>query len=399
MNNNGRGYRNGRTNGANGYDASAEQKFTLIPFDKISMSTRRAYLIKGIVPREGLVVLWGPPKCGKSFLTLDMVMHVALGWEYRGRRVAAGTVVYVACEGEQGLSARIEAFRQDKLQEASAPPFFLVTTRLDLARDAQQLVLDIGFQVASFLPEPTAESLYQNPVCIVIDTLNRSLAGSESKDEDMAAYVQGADYLRSQFNCAVILIHHCGINDARPRGHSSLTGAADAQIKVVRDQAGQVVLTVEWMKDGPEGDTLISKLRIMDLGFDEDGEAVTSCVIEGGEPIPAEPRGPKLKPDEQIALEKLHDCLAREGAISTGSHFPPNAYTVTTAAWQQACKSSEIMDLSHSAGRMAWKRLKDKLQAIGKIGIYDGHVWAIRKYPSKSKGLDAASDSQDLSWN
>jgi len=27
------------------------------------------------------------------------------------------------------------------------------------------------------------------------------------------------------------VIHHCGINGDRPRGHTSLTGAADAQIQ------------------------------------------------------------------------------------------------------------------------------------------------------------------------
>src|SRR5438067_3722679 len=76
--------------------AEAGLRFKLVPFDRITLETTRAYIVKGIIPREGLVVVWGPPKCGKSFWVFDLVMHAALDWPYRGRRVQAGPIVYVA---------------------------------------------------------------------------------------------------------------------------------------------------------------------------------------------------------------------------------------------------------------------------------------------------------------
>ena len=76
-----------------------EPRIRLVPFEKIMPGTESAYLIKGLIPRVGLTVVWGPPKSGKSFWTFDVVMHIALGWEYRDRRVKQGSVVYVACEG------------------------------------------------------------------------------------------------------------------------------------------------------------------------------------------------------------------------------------------------------------------------------------------------------------
>ena len=88
----------------------------LVPFYEIEVGTIGAYLVKGLIPREGLIVIWGPPKCGKSFWTFDLAMHVALGWTYRGRRIVRGPVVYVACEGAHGFKARIAAFRQRHLQ-------------------------------------------------------------------------------------------------------------------------------------------------------------------------------------------------------------------------------------------------------------------------------------------
>ena len=137
-----------------------KRKFRPVRFKDIRLKTDRPYLVKGLLPREGLVVVWGPPKCGKSFWTYDLVMHVALGWEYRGRRVQQGSVVYVACEGERGLGARSEAFRSARLGADADPPFFLLTTRLDLVADAEELIADIRAEIGA-----------DRCAAIVIDTL------------------------------------------------------------------------------------------------------------------------------------------------------------------------------------------------------------------------------------
>ncbi|MCH8155246.1 MAG: AAA family ATPase [Proteobacteria bacterium] len=73
------------------------------------VATEPPYLLKGLIRRVGLTLVWGPQKSGTSFWTFDAVMHVALGWEYRERRVQPGPVVYIAAEGSTGLRARVEA--------------------------------------------------------------------------------------------------------------------------------------------------------------------------------------------------------------------------------------------------------------------------------------------------
>jgi hypothetical protein len=124
----------------------------LIPFNEIKLGTERRYLVKGIIPRVGLTVVWGPPKSGKSFWTFDLVMHVALAWQYRGRRVQSGPVVYCAFEGQSGLETRIEAFRQRFLSEdPGTVPFYLEPLTLDLVAHfvdffrgrAQQQLIDV----------------------------------------------------------------------------------------------------------------------------------------------------------------------------------------------------------------------------------------------------------------
>jgi hypothetical protein len=125
------------------------------------------------------------------------------------------------------------------------------------------------------------------PVVVVIDTLNRGLAGDENKGDDMAKFIRAADAIRAAFGSAVLIVHHCGIQGSRPRGHTSLSGADDAQIAIERDSAGNVMATVEHMKDGEAGAVIVSRLVPIRVGTDDDGEPIMSCVVVEAPAVPA----------------------------------------------------------------------------------------------------------------
>jgi AAA domain len=273
-------------------------RFPLVAFDDVLMSTAAFYLVKNLIPRDGLVVVWGPPKCGKSFWAFDLLMHVALGWEYRGLRVKGGPVVYCALEGGKGFTRRIEAYRRTYPKSKGAA-FHLMSTPLDLIHDHKALIASIRTQLPAGV----------KPVAVALDTLNRSLNGSESKDEDMAAYVRAADAIRAAFDCVVVIVHHCGVNSERPRGHTSLTGAADVQIATKRDLVDNIVATVEWAKDGLIGLEIVSRLVVVDLGVDEDGEAITSCVIEEVKDGAAKTAAKKPKGQRSEEVDKVSRAL------------------------------------------------------------------------------------------
>jgi hypothetical protein len=82
----------------------------------------------------------------------------------------------------------------------------------------------------------------------------------------MAAYIKAADATGAAFECAVIVIHHCGIDGTRPRGHISLTGAADVQISIKRDSTGNIVAEVEYAKDMPDG-AVIAPDNVRDVRY------------------------------------------------------------------------------------------------------------------------------------
>jgi AAA domain len=343
-------------------------RFRLVPFDRITIGSEPVYLVKGIIPRTGLVVAWGPPKCGKSFWTFDLVMHIALGWEYRGRRVRRGPVVYLALEGGKGFEARIEAFRQRFLPEDPDPvPFFLIADAISLVRDQADLIGCIRLQAAGSLP-----------AVVVIDTLNRSLAGSESDDKDMAAYIRAADAIRAAFDCAVIVVHHCGIDATRPRGHTSLTGAVDAQLAIKRDASDNVVMTVEWMKDGPEGEMIASRLEANEVGLDIDGDPITSCVVLPVETIEIRKAAPiRLTAQERRLFDILEKAVTEAGATVNGTaSIPRGMFAITREMAKNYCKTEGWWDgdKDHSS-RTLFNRQLNSLAGKRVIGLTAEHLW------------------------
>ena len=333
------------------------------------MGTASAHLVKNLIPREGLAVIYGPPKCGKSFWCFDLLMHVACGWDYRGLRVNGGPIVYCALEGVEGFKRRVEAFRR-AYSDAKGAPFYLMFAPLDLIRDHKPLIASIRTQLGGVYP-----------VAVAIDTLNRSLVGSESRDEDMSAYVRAADAIRAAFGCVVPVIHHCGHGAERPRGHSSLLGAADVLIAVKRDAADNIVATVETSKDGPLGLEVISRLAVIELGADDDGDPITSCVIEPvGESTrtAAKVAKPKLTNGAKTALRALHMAVGELGEVPPSNHVPEGQRTVTVKQWREHAFKIGISgsDDPHAKG-VAFNRAFDALVAAQRVGVWDIYAWPV----------------------
>jgi hypothetical protein len=349
---------------------SAPASIRLVPFNEIVLGRERRYLVKGLIPTPGLSVIWGPPKSGKSFWTFDLVMHVALGWEYRGRRVHQGAVVYCCFEGQSGIKARVEAFRQRFSPNLTKDvPFFLQSVTLDLVRDHAELIDAISTTLRE-----------TKPVTVVLDTLNRSLAGSESSDIDMSNYVRAADVIRDAFGCSVLVVHHCGINDSRPRGHTSLTGAADAQLSVKRDGRDNVFVTVEFLKDGAAGESIASRLEPVEVGADEDGEPITSClVVPSDASQTSSPKRAKLSKSAQIALKALQRAVIDAGEQSPASNnIPQDVHTVSVGLWRRYAYELGISGSDEErAKQAAFKRGAEALLAAEMVGAWGEHRWLI----------------------
>jgi hypothetical protein len=346
---------------------SIERRFRLKPFAEIKMTTAPNYLVKGIIPRGGLVVVWGPPKCGKSFWTFDLVMHIALGWSYRGRRVQQGAVVYLALEGGHGFRNRVEAWRRHHLNgHDEPPPFFLCDVPLDVVADHGKLIEAIKAQLGS-----------QMPAAVCIDTLNRGLVGDENKSDDMAKFIRAADAIREAFSCAVIVVHHCGVANNRPRGHTSLSGADDAQIAVDRADDGLVTVKVEHMKDGDASAPMACRLERVELGIDDDGEPITSCIVMPVEGVTASAStaASKLTASQRRFVDILNEAICD---VPAEHKTMMHGCTAVSREWLKMCCKKQGWFDSKATDANNRAKLSNMLNALaGKrvIGVSDHWAW------------------------
>jgi Bifunctional DNA primase/polymerase, N-terminal len=61
-------------------------RFKLTEWCDLRLDNELPYLVDEFLPSKGIVVVWGPPKCLKSFLMYSAMFHVAMGWDVRRQR-------------------------------------------------------------------------------------------------------------------------------------------------------------------------------------------------------------------------------------------------------------------------------------------------------------------------
>ena len=299
--------------GVGGEPQAGRDSLPLEWFEDITPVLSGQWLVKQLIPSAGIVVMYGHPGSGKTFLALDIAFHVALGAEWFGKRVMQGCVVYVGAEGLAGLRNRITAFRKDRGGDGAA--FALVPTPIDLqAPDA-----DVG-RLADAV-RATCQRYGFRPALIVVDTLSKTFGGGKENTDDMAGYVANCGRLASEFSCCVMPVHHRpkDAESEEPRGHGSLKGGADTVILVEAGATKKMRVTKQ--KDAEIGSAILFNLRSVALGFDEDGDEVTSCVVDPALVDLTPARNPqalaeaKLPDSAKIALEALDQVTALAGIM------------------------------------------------------------------------------------
>jgi hypothetical protein len=374
-------YQGNRGRKPNGVDNEWRQ-LELIRFADIQSRLDGRPLVKGFLEREQISNFYGDTGCGKTFLVLDLSLHVAAGFAWFGRKVEQGAVVYIAAEAGRSMINRVAAWRTKQGLDGKDIPFAAITSSVDLCHPASG---DLERLVAAI----QAEGL--GPISlVVIDTVSRVLAGgNENAPDDMGALVRSLDRLREELQCHIVVVHHTGKEAVRgPRGHSLLRAAVDTEIEVTRDApAGTSTATITKQRDGPTEGEVIFRLQPVSLGFDQDGEEVTSCVIEPlGQSQATRPRRrPKLSAKQKIALDMLYKALAEVGgAAPPDNRIPSTATVVDVDLWRRYFYAAVESDgASAEARKKAFQRVREALQALQPpiIGIWNEQVWLVEPLP------------------
>jgi ATP:corrinoid adenosyltransferase len=257
-------------------------RFKFMTTKELLSSPRVGWRVLDVIPKRGLIVMWGAPGSGKSFAAFDLAAHIAMGKRYQGKRVKKGLALIIAAEGD--LTARTMAY----IQENNIKGDELDNLRiLKYAVDMRDPHADMPDLMAA-ITEATKDS-GQELAMIVVDTLNRVMhGGNENSSEDMGAVISNAKRIEDAFQCAVMFVHHSGKDETKgSRGHSSLKGAMDAEISILRSDDIRT-FKIEKQKEGNDYYDLFNfRLKTIDLGpaniYDPDAELnerFSSCVIE-----------------------------------------------------------------------------------------------------------------------
>lgn len=331
-----------------------------------------SWLVKGLLVDGGFSAIYGPPGTSKTFVALDLALHVAHGRDWFGRRVAPGAVVYVSGEGASGMLLRMKAWRREK-GDGTRAPFALVPSSVNLFDDdsgADMLIDDVKAHAAA-LDVPLR--------LVVLDTLSRMIgSGDEDKARDINVVVQRAEKIQRETGAHVLIVHHSGKDrDRGMRGSNALLGAADAVIEVSRhEESGICEGKIVKVKDGSAVDPFKYTLRQSVLGTDEDGEDITSAIVDPTDASPGVTRGrPNLTNAEKIALEALDEALIDEGVVQPIASVPSGGRAVKVEAWRAHAYRRGIADGTEEARRKAFQRLRQSLQTKRIIGIEGEWAW------------------------
>lgn len=264
-----------------------------------ALSTQAEPLIKGILDRNAMSILYGESNTGKTFIAVDLAFHIAAELAWAKCKVRAGAVVYVAAEGGAGVYKRLAALREH-YPDVGDIPLFVIKFPIDLlhGKEHAQALVRLCQEAASEAGMPLE--------LVVIDTLSRAMSGGdENSSTDMGAMVKSFDAIREATGAHLMVIHHSGKDRARgARGHSLLRAATDTEIEIERGK-----LTVTKQRD-MEGDFHQPfELTNVTIGLDSDGAVVTSCVVRLLTKQEAAEVEVELTPTERRYLNRLEKHL------------------------------------------------------------------------------------------
>ena len=353
----------------------APDAFPFTMLDAVAASLKNQWIIKGLIPRAGLGVIYGAPGSGKTAVALDMMLHVAAGIPYRGRQVEQAPIVYVVLEGHGGAANRVVGARDHLKLAGKALRFALVAVSADFrSQDNTAKVAAVARKVAEGIEAPAT--------IIVLDTLQAALGpgGSDCDPRDVGALIEGLKAELTSHDMTAIAVHHSGKDATRgARGWSGLNAALDFEMEM---QAADDLrtLVVSKMRDGPDNqNTMCYRLNSWPLGQDEYGDPVETVVVEhladGGKGKSA-----KISVTARAALNKLWTMIKggqgwylqpdSDGTMMGNLHSAAGKMKVVgMGAWHNACVDEEPHISKAKQRRDRTVKFRAAVEALEEAGL------------------------------
>jgi hypothetical protein len=342
------------------------------------------WLVQGVIPQKSFVALYAPPASFKSFIALDIAECIATGRPFLGNQISKqGAVLYIAGEGHGGIGTRIKALKTHHSTPVGAPVYFLrrqVNLRSSKT-DLQDLVAAID----------DLKAIHEiNFELIIIDTLARAFGGgNENASEDMGAFITAAGAIQGRYECGLLVVHHAGKDATKGlRGHSSLLGAVDTELEIIRIEGAQPpkgILHISKQKDGEDGQRIGFKMVEVTTGssgiVDFEGASSLAVEVDGEldttvkQKVKATPPNRKLKGHAQTLFDSLHIAIKKFGEMQVVDGMRNKC--ITLDQWKAEFRKKVIHGMSESTFTRTFDRVKLNLDNEKKVVINDPLVWAV----------------------
>ena len=186
----------------------------------LSMDLNVSWIIDGILPTSGLMILSGLHGQGKSFMALDLAIKMTQkepGLWLDKFNLQSGPVAYI--DTENGLP--------------------LIKHRLELLGAKEDNNLKIIYRPSFDINDPgdcvrlTGELKKINPVLIIIDSLRRFYSGSENDSSNVSQVMHKIQNLHP---AAKIVLHHTCKNGNGLRGSGDLSAVVDSHLQLTKTE-------------------------------------------------------------------------------------------------------------------------------------------------------------------
>ena len=175
------------------------------------------WLVRSLWASSAVGILGGPPKCGKTWLGLDLAISVASGTPCLGAFPVDGkgpTLVYLAEDSLDTARQRVEGICRHRGLDIEGLDLYLITEpalRLDREADLHKLAATL----TKIAPRP-----------LPLDPFVRLHRRDENSSADVSGLLGDLRLLQRNHNLAIVLVHHVRKNGRGPQGEA-LRGSSD----------------------------------------------------------------------------------------------------------------------------------------------------------------------------
>jgi hypothetical protein len=333
--------------------------------DLMSDIKKPDWLIKGILERGSMNLLFGESGAGKSLFAMDWAFCLGAGIPWHGHKVKKKCkILYILGEGFRGVTMRFQALKQ-KYPEADVSNIKFSRRSINLldpkaSEQVIEIIKDLDFK----------------PDLIICDTLNRNMVGDENSTEDMVKFFISSELFIKELDSTFLTVHHSGHGAKdRSRGSSAIKAAMDAEFCVSKNGDG-IKFSCTKSKDFSAESDMCFNLHEVELEGelfydDDDKRQITSVYLKYNGEAKKEN---KISKKHQKAMDSL--ILALETVGKSGdlvSVLGFGQWVVSLSEWRPFFNEDKEL----AGRRQNFSELRKALIEQGLIAVDGDYTWVV----------------------